>query len=86
MTTLFKTLKVGQLVRVVSTVKTSEGKTLVSHGCKGFVGSVSGEAENASYSINFPKRTVTLTAEDVRSNLKTCKGRPRKVSASSTAE
>ncbi len=74
---LVKSLKVGQLVRVVATVKTSEGKTLVSHGCKGHVARET--SEDGSVTVQFPTRSVVLSAVDVANCLKTCKGRPRKV-------
>ena len=74
-----KTLKVGQLVRVVSTVKDEQGKTLVSHGCKGHVSSVVGDGLAANYLIKFPSRSVTLTAFDVQTHIKGTKGRPRKM-------
>jgi len=79
MSVLFKTLKVGQHVRVVSTVKSEAGKTVVSHGCKGFVCGLSGVDHEAVYSVQFPSKRVSLTAFEVKTCIKTLKGRPRKV-------
>lgn len=73
---MVKSLKVGQLVRVVTSVKSEEGKTLVSHGRKGHVSAVS---EDGSVVVQFPTRAVPLTSVDVMNCLKTCRGRPRKL-------
>lgn len=82
---MIKTLKVGQLVRVVSSVKSDEGKTVVSHGCKGHIVQVFGDSLSAEYLIKFPSKNVKLSALEVQSHLKTTKGRPRKLGAVSDA-
>ena len=73
---MVKSLKVGQLVRVAVSVKSEDGKTLVSHGRKGHVKSVS---EDGSVMVKFPTRELELTSVDVMNCLKTCRGRPRKL-------
>ena len=73
-----KALKAGQLVRVVATVKDESGKTLVSHGRSGFCLTAS-SPEDGSVRVQFPTRAVSLTAVDILTCVKTCKGRPRKL-------
>lgn len=71
-----KTLKVGQLVRVVSSVKSEDGKTLVSHGRKGHVSAL---GEDGAVTVQFPTRAIALTSVEVTNCLKTCRGRPKKL-------